>query len=93
MASKDTRNIDISELHSITDLVKIAEEVQKTGEPCILKRDEEEIAQIAPVKPAKKKRLRGKPITKDDPIYKLLGTMPSDEPTDASRKHEYLAEA
>ncbi len=90
MLNKEVKHIDISDM---PELLRIAEEVQKTGEPCILKRYEEEIAQIAPVKPAKKKRLRGKPITKDDPIYKLLGTMPSNEPTDASKKHEYLAEA
>jgi excisionase family DNA binding protein len=38
-------------------------------------------------------RQRGKPITQDDPMTKGVGLASSPRPTDASTKHEYLAEA
>ncbi|MBM2826191.1 MAG: hypothetical protein HW403_255 [Dehalococcoidia bacterium] len=94
MASKETQHIDISEIHSIPDLVRIAEEVQKTGEPRILKRDQEDIAQITPVKPAGKRRVRGGVLTKDDPLFRLIGIAKSGIPGGISgKKHEYLGRA
>ena len=92
MTSKGTHQIDISEIHNVTDLLRIVEDVQKTGTPCILKRDEEEIVQISPVKPAKKRRAKSGIIPKGDALTKLIGSARSAEPTDASKKYEYLAE-
>ena len=50
-----------------------------------------------PVKPkaAKTKRVsqRARPMTADDPMSKLLGSVTDVPPTDSSRKYEYLADA
>jgi len=37
--------------------------------------------------------LRGKPTSADDPLWKIVGMASSAKPTDASKKHEYLADA
>lgn len=35
----------------------------------------------------------GRPLTYDDPLWELVGSATDAEPTDASQKHAYLAEA
>ena len=35
---------------------------------------------------------RGKPMTADDPFWQLVGSATDAVPTDAAKKHEYLAE-
>lgn len=86
-------HIDISEIHSVPNLVRVAEEVQKPGTPCILKQEEGEIVLISPVKPAKMTRANGRVLTHDDPLWRLVGSAKDAKPTDASRKYEYLAKA
>lgn len=36
---------------------------------------------------------RGKPTSADDPLWNIVGIASTSEPTDASKKHEYLANA
>lgn len=52
---------------------------------------------LAPVGPASdgpdRPVLAGQPLTYDDPLWELVGSASSAEPTDASRKYDYLAEA
>jgi excisionase family DNA binding protein len=36
---------------------------------------------------------RGRPMTFDDPLWELVGSATDAQPTDASKKYEYLAEA
>jgi hypothetical protein len=43
---KELRSIDIS---NVPDLVRIAEEVRRTGEPRLLRRDSEDVALLMPV--------------------------------------------
>ncbi len=96
MAIKETRRIDISEIRSNPDLVRLAEEVQKTRTPCILRQDNEDIVQITPIRPPNKGRLKGRPTSKDDSIWNIIGIAddPTDEATDVSEnKKKYLAEA
>ncbi len=35
----------------------------------------------------------GKPLSSEDPLWELVGSATDAEPTDASKKYEYLAEA
>ena len=44
-----------------------------------------------PAKPAKRAPA-GRALTREDPLWKLVGSATSAEPTDSSRKYEYLAE-
>jgi excisionase family DNA binding protein len=45
-----------------------------------------------PAKPAKRAPA-GRPTSADDPLWNIVGIASTAEPTDASKKHEYLADA
>jgi len=96
MSNKKVRHIDISEIQSVPDLIRIAEEVERTGQPCILNRDNEEFVQITPLKVSGKKLKKGQPTSKDDPLWRIIGIAadPTDKVTDVSlNTDKYLAEA
>lgn len=66
----------------------------RTTWSCWVKESPEEF--IRPVRPAFKKRTSvplGKPTGADDPLWNIVGIASTAEPTDASKKHEYLADA
>lgn len=51
---------------------------------------------VKPIKPKVSKKqplIKGRPLTFDDPLWRLVGAARSAKPTDSSKKHEYLAEA
>jgi len=88
--AKEPKRIDIS---AIPELLNIAEEVRTTKESRLLKRDGEDLALITPVRPVARRIRRGRPTDADDPLWNIVGMASSPEPTDASKKHEYLADA
>ncbi len=91
MLNKQVKHIDIS---NIPELIRLAEEVQKSNQVTILTKDGKEVLEVRPPKSARKRRASsGKGFSIDDPLYNLVGSATSDEPTDASKKHEYLAQA
>src|SRR5690242_16911405 len=51
---------------------------------------------ISPVEPKQEQpasaQPKGRPLTFDDPLWELVGSATDAEPTDASKKYEYLAE-
>lgn len=74
------------------DLLKLAEEVQRTGAPRLLQRDGEDIAVISPAKRARSRRAGAMRL--DDPFLTLVGVGHSVIPGAVSEnKHEYLAKA
>lgn len=89
--ARELRRIDISD---VPELLKIAEDVHATGEPCVLRRDSEDLAVLMPAKRRAPRVPRGKPTTADDPLWNIVGIGSSQGPTDVSaNKHKYLAEA
>ena len=88
--AKEPRHIDIS---SIPELQKLVHEVQQTNEPAILREEREDVAKLTPLKPAAKKRVRSKPTTADDPLWKLVGIGHSGKGDVSANKHTYLADA
>ena len=92
--AKEVRRVDVG---SVPGLFQIAQQVKETGEPCLLKRDDEELAMITPMtRPVSRAARRRKTgiITKDDPIWNIVGMGASEGPGDVSEnKHRYLAEA
>lgn len=49
-----------------------------------------------PIKPKVSKKqplIKGKPLTFDDPLWELVGAATEADPTDSSKKYEYLADA
>jgi hypothetical protein len=81
-----------------SDLLDLAEEVQRTGVGRLLKRGEQAIAVLTPVAlkrtaPPRPRQPRATDAA-HDPILNIVGIGSSDEPTDvAHHKREYLAEA
>ena len=86
--AKEMQRVDVS---NIPELVRIAEEVQKTNRPRLLGKDKEDLAIIVPISPTKGPGAKGRLFTKDDSLWKLVGSAASEDPTDAAKKHEYLA--
>lgn len=92
MAEREMKSVEIGD---VPELVALAEEVRRTNEPRILRRQDEDIAMLTPVAPKRAKRIpRGKPFTADDPLWNVVGIGSSAEPTNIARyKHEYIADA
>ncbi|MBI4506621.1 MAG: hypothetical protein HY691_13885 [Chloroflexi bacterium] len=85
------KSVDIS---TIPELLRIAEEVHASGEPRLLRRDDEDLAVLMPAKKRRPGVPRGKPFTMSDPLWTIVGIGRSEGPTDVSaNKHKYLAEA
>ncbi len=87
--AKELKSLDITDT---PELLRLAEEVQATGKPQVLVRESEELAVLMPV--PKKRSRKGKPLTEDDPLFRLIGIGRSGIPGGVSgKKHEYLARA
>ena len=99
--AKELKPIDIT---NSPELLRLAEEIQRSQQPRVLVRDAEEMAEVRPV-PAKRKRSpQGKSRrTRDsanpnDWLLRLIdlgaATSPADGPTDVSaNKQKYLTDA
>ena len=91
--AKEMQRVDVS---NIPELVRIAEEVQKTHRPRLLGKDKEDLAIIVPLGPSRRLGARGRLYTKDDSLFNIIGLAqgPGDDATDVSEnKYKYLAEA
>src|SRR4051812_4290714 len=93
--AKALRPLDIT---ASPELLRLVEEVERSGEGRLLKRGEQDVAVLTPVAPrgAPKRppKRRQAPIDYSDPIFNIIGMISTDEPTDvAANKHQYLAEA
>lgn len=87
------KTVDISENPGVLGL---AEDVQSSGEAALLQRDGKPIARLVPVETKPKRRTRlpkGKPMSFDDPLWKLIGTGSSGGSNVGELKHEYIAQA
>ena len=67
----------------------ILEQLTPGGEPAIVERSGTRY-QVAVASPAHRAEQR---LTRDDPLWELVGSATDAPPTDAAKKHEYLAEA
>jgi hypothetical protein len=90
--AEELRSVDVSDS---PELLRLAQEVAETGVGRVLRTADGELAVLKPV-PKARKRTRRKTgiITRDDPLYKLIGIGSSGAESDGSeRKHEILARA
>ena len=93
--AKELQHFDVTK---IPGLLALAEELRVSGEPCLLVRDQEQIAVITPIKPKARRAPRPKKgvLTEDDSFWNIVGIAGDvDDPvTDvSSNKHHYVAEA
>jgi hypothetical protein len=91
-AAKTAKHVDITRM---PELVRLAREVQRTGQARVLTRDREVLAVLEPVPPTPPAaRPRARRTGPDDPYWELVGLGQSDGPADVSaEKYRHLAEA
>ncbi|HVA18709.1 MAG TPA: hypothetical protein VMU55_00875 [Solirubrobacteraceae bacterium] len=84
--------IDVS---TMPELRRLVEDVQRTQRTQRLTVDSEEVAVLMPAKkPRRRSYSRARPVTEDDPLFRLIGIGRSGTPSNASEhKHEALDEA
>lgn len=85
------------DIRDVPELVRIAEEVRTTGEPRLLRGESDDVAVEIRVAPKTRKRTprvpRGKPLTRDDSLWNIVGMASSGGRGDVSEnKHKYLLE-
>ncbi len=90
MLNKEVRHIDIT--HT-PELLRLAEEVQKSNQLTVLTKNGKEVLEVRPAKSTRKRRAMGGPITKDDPMWNLVGTGHSRVGDISANTDKYLAEA
>ncbi len=87
----ELETIDVA---GLPDLAALAERVKATGVPLRLVRGDEELAVLQPAKKRRRRSLKGRPLSMDDPIWDIVGMGHSGGPGDVStNKKKYLAEA
>lgn len=82
--------LDVTDLPA---LEQAAEEVKATGKPRRIVRGDEELAVLQPARKRRRPRLRGRPITADDPFWNLIGIGHSGLGDLSTNKQKYLVEA
>lgn len=79
------------EINRNTDIVALAEEVQRTNEGRVLQRGDEDVAVLMPVQ---EDADAYKTFTQHDPLFSIIGMASSGEPHNISEdKYTYLADA
>jgi len=93
------REVDIAQF---PELLRLAQTVQDTQEPCVLKQGDQQVAMLTPVRApasaARSTRRRTSENVPNDSLLKIAGIADAflgpDAPTDVSEnKYKYLAEA
>lgn len=80
------------EIDDNPELLRLVEQMEASGEPCVLRRDGKDVAFVTPL--ASRELERARPASGTSGLAKLIGTVTTEEPTDVgANKHEYLAEA
>lgn len=89
--AKELQSVDISHL---PELLRFAEEVRKSKQPRVLRRNDEQLAMIIPLEAVPPKRRRTGILSRDDSLFRLIGIGRSGIPGGISwRKHEYFLRA
>ncbi len=84
------KSVDISKLPQV---VRLAEQVARSGKARILRRKDRELAILAPIPRVKRTSARGRPFTFEDSLWKIIGIGNSGLTDVSENKHKYLAEA
>jgi hypothetical protein len=86
--AREVKAIDVKDM---PEALKIAEDVEATDEPRILRRGSKPLAVVMPL--PRRHRTKGKPLQPDDPLFDLVGIGDSGQGDVSENKHRYLADA
>lgn len=88
--SKQLKHIDIT--HKV-ELLQLVEQAQSAHQPLVLSKGSEDVAILRPVKRSTKRVTAGRVLTREDPLFSLVGIGQSNIPSGVSgKKHDYLLE-
>jgi hypothetical protein len=80
------------EINDKPELLRLVEEMEASGQPCVLTRDGKEVAFVTSL--ASRELEHARPASATSGLAKLIGFGTTPEPTDVgASKHEYLADA
>lgn len=87
-----------TDITNTPEVLRLAEEVARSGLPRLLKREGQELAVLTPVAPPAPTRRRsrrlGQPIPHTDPLFRIVGLGSAEGPSDVSQNPDaYLAAA
>ena len=88
--AKQLKTIEISH---IPELVRMAEEVCASGESRVLRRRRKDLVVLRPLRSSKRVLPRGKPFTREDALWNIVGIGRSGLTDISGNKHKYLSEA
>ena len=89
--ARELRSIEIT---NTLDLLTLVEEVHRSQEPYLLRKDSEDFAVLMPAPRRKNVRSRAKPVDEADALFRGIARGKSGIPGGvSSKKHEYLARA
>ncbi len=77
------------------ELLRLVEEVEASGKPCVLRKDGKDVALLSAVtgREGRREIETPDPTSADDPLWEIVGMFDSDGPGDvSSNKHKYLLE-
>src|SRR3954451_8529066 len=90
-AMRELKPVDVT---STPDVLRLAEEVARSGLPVVLKANSEDLAVMTPASKPKRRSGRAKPVTREDSLFTLIGIGRSKTDGGVSeQKHEALARA
>lgn len=89
--AQEYKSIDTND---VPEMPGIAEEGHRTKEPRVFGHNSEELAVVAPSRPARKTPSKARPVTQDDALFRLIGIGRSGISGGVSgKKHEALKRA
>jgi len=88
--AKELKPIDIT--HT-PEVLRLAEEVARSGVPRVLRRDNQDVAVISPAAPTVKRHKRSKPTSESDPLWQIIGIADAADFPDTKRNAlEFIVE-
>jgi hypothetical protein len=91
---REAEPIDIAEITDRDALLRLLEDVRISGTSRVLQQDGQDVGILSPPRAPRRRRRRARALTKDDPLFRLIGTGRSGiEGGISGKKHEYLRPA
>ena len=88
---RELKPVDVT---STPDVLRLAEEVARSGLPVLLRTDGQDLAVLAPAVRTRRRPGRARPVTRDDSLFNLIAIGKSQTEGGVSeQKHEALARA
>ncbi len=83
-----------TDISTAPDLARLAHDVASSGTRRVLTENGKALAVVTPIAPRRRRQPRPKPLTRDNPIWEIVGSITEDIGNDvSSNKHRYLAKA